>query len=288
MSAFRNSPNILFETTVTATRRLSPGFVRVTLGDGRLRDLAPYQLDQRIKIMLPVTGDYPAGLRAGLPEQGWRHEWRSVPDRERPWLRSYTAYRTRPAAGELDLDFYLHQPHGPASCWAVAARPGDRLLLSGPHIRAGQPGYGVQWAPGPATRVLIAADETAYPAVRGILPSLAPGVRATILLEAGAAADAATLDDVTAGHSVEVRLRGAARGGTVLTAMVGDWLAEHGPAAAGAGSRFYAWIATESSKIAHVRRLFTEAHISPEQVHTQGYWHDRPVRDEAVNEGTLT
>ncbi|EEP71132.1 siderophore-interacting protein [Micromonospora sp. ATCC 39149] len=162
MSAFRNSPNILFETTVTATRRLSPGFVRVTLGDERLRDLAPHQLDQRIKIMLPVTGDYPAGLRAGLPEQGWRREWQSVPDRERPWLRSYTAYRTRPAAGELDLDFYLHQPHGPASGWAAAARPGDRLLLSGPHIQAGQPGYGVQWEPGPAARVLIAADETAY------------------------------------------------------------------------------------------------------------------------------
>ncbi|MFI2665431.1 siderophore-interacting protein [Micromonospora carbonacea] len=283
MSAFRNSPNVLFETTVTATRRLSPGFVRVTLGDERLRELAPHQRDQRIKIMLPVGGDYPAGLRAGLPEQGWRREWRSTPDRERPLLRSYTAYRTRPAAGELDLDFYLHQPHGPASTWAAGARPGDRLILSGPHVRAGQPGYGVQWEPGPATRVLIAADETAYPAVRGILTSLGPGVRATVLLEAGTAADAGTLDDVTAGHSVEVGLRDGARGGTALAAMVGDWLAEHGAAAAGAGSRFYAWAATESSRIAHLRRLFTEAHIAPERVHTQGYWHDRPARKEIAD-----
>ncbi|MFI9641172.1 siderophore-interacting protein [Micromonospora sp. NPDC051925] len=283
MAAFRNSPNVLFETVVTATRRLSPGFVRVTLGDERLRELAPHQLDQRIKIMLPVTGDYPAELRAGQPEQEWRREWRSIPDRERPWLRSYTAYRTRPAAGELDLDFYLHQPHGPASGWAAAARPDDRLLLSGPHVRAGQPGYGVQWEPGPADQVLIAADETAYPAVRGILPSLGPGVRATVLLEAGAAADAATLDDVTGGHSVEVRLRGGDRGGTALTALVGDWLAEHGAAAAGSGTRFYAWVATESSKIAQVRRLFTAADVDPQQVHTQGYWHDRPSRDEAVD-----
>ncbi|MEU4565869.1 siderophore-interacting protein [Micromonospora sp. NPDC023956] len=283
MSAFRNSPNILFETTVTATRRLSPGFVRVTLGDERLRDLAPHQLDQRIKIMLPTTGDYPAGLRAGLPEQVWRREWRSVPDRERPWLRSYTAYRTRPTAGELDLDFYLHQPHGPASGWAAGARPGGRLILSGPHVQAGQPRYGVQWEPGPATRVLIAADETAYPAVRGILPSLGPGVRATVLLEAGAAADAATLDDVTAGHSVEVGLRGGARGGTVLTAMVGDWLAEHGAAAAGLGNHFYAWAATESSRITQVRQLFAEVRIAPERVHTQGYWHDRPAREEVAD-----
>ncbi|MEV4845131.1 siderophore-interacting protein [Micromonospora matsumotoense] len=280
MSAFRNSPNILFETAVTATRRLSPGFVRITLGDERLRELAPHHLDQRIKIMLPVAGDYPAELRAGLPEQEWRREWRAIPNPERPRLRSYTAYRTRPAAGELDLDFYLHQPHGPASGWAAAARPGDRLLLSGPHVGAGHPGYGVQWEPGPAMRVLIAADETAYPAVRGILPSLGPGVRATVLLEAGTVADAATLDDVTASHPVEVRLRGGAPGGTVLTAMVGDWLAGHGPAAAAAEANFYAWTATESSRIAEVRRLFTEAGIDPERVHTQGYWHDRPTRDE--------
>ncbi|OWV12954.1 hypothetical protein B5D80_02090 [Micromonospora wenchangensis] len=280
MSAFGNSPNVLFATTVTATRRLSPGFVRVTLGDERLREMAPYQLDQRIKIMLPVDGDYPGELRAGLPEQTWRREWRSIPGGVRPRLRSYTAYRTRPAAGELDLDFYLHQPHGPASGWAAAARPGDRLLLSGPHVAAGQPGYGVQWEPGPATRVLIAADETAYPAVRGILSGLGPGVRATVLLEAGDAADAATLDDVTAGHRVEVRLRGDARGGTTLTGLVADWLAGHGRAAATAGTDFYAWAATESSKIAVLRRLFTEANVDPEQVHTQGYWHDRPAREE--------
>ncbi|WFE95565.1 siderophore-interacting protein [Micromonospora sp. WMMD987] len=280
MSAFGNSPNILFGTVVTATRRLSPGFVRVTLGDEGLREMAPYHLDQRIKILLPVGGDHPAGLRAGLPEREWRRVWRAVPAGERPRLRSYTAYRTRPAMGELDLDFYLHQPHGPASGWASTARPGDRLLLSGPHVRAGQPGYGVQWEPGPATRVLIAADETAYPAVRGILSGLGPQVRATVLLEAGLAADAATLDDVTAGHPVEVRLRAGARGGAVLTAMVGDWLAEHGPAAAASGAHFYAWIATESSKIAQVRMLCAEAQIDPKQVHTQGYWHDRPTRDE--------
>ncbi|GGM26010.1 siderophore-interacting protein [Micromonospora yangpuensis] len=280
MSAFRNSPNVLFETTVTATRQLSPGFVRVTLGDERLRELAPYQLDQRIKIMLPVAGDYPAGLRAGLVEQDWRRAWRSVPDRERPQLRSYTAHRTRPAAGELDLDFYLHQPHGPASGWAAAAQPGERLLLSGPHVGAGQPRYGVQWEPGPAVRVLVAADETAYPAVRGILSGLGPQVRATVLLEAGTAADAASLDDVTAGHEVEVRLRGGARGGTVLTAAVGDWLAEHGRSAAGAGNGFYAWTATESSRIARVRGLFAEAGVDSTRVHTQGYWHDRPTRDE--------
>ena len=85
---------------------------------------------------------------------------------------------------------------------------------------------------------------------------------------------------MTPSHPVEVRLRGGAPGGTVLTAMVGDWLAGHGPAATSAEANFYAWTATESSRIAEVRRLLTEAGIDPERVHTQGYWHDRPTRDE--------
>ncbi|TDC85823.1 hypothetical protein E1193_01940 [Micromonospora sp. KC606] len=65
--------------------------------------------------------------------------------------------------------------------------------------------------------------------------------------------------------------------------MVGDWLAEHGAAAAGSGTHFYAWAATESSRIAQVRRTFAEARIAPERVHTQGYWHDRPTREEVAD-----
>ena len=287
---------MLFETTVRAVRRLSPGFVRITLGGPRLGVFAPYQLDQRIKILLAATDGYPAMFQAGMPEWEWRQQWRALPERDRPVLRSYTAYQVRPEAAEVDLDFYIHQPPGPASNWAANARVGDPLLISGPDVRAGQPAYGVQWEPGDATHVLIAADETAYPAVRGILPSLGPKVRATLILEAGTREDIGTLDDVLAGHRVEVRLRGNARddnarggnasadnagagntrGGDALVAGVDEWLAAFGSRAAANAGAFYAWAATESTRVARIRQLFASAGIPAARVHTQGYWHDRP------------
>lgn len=271
---FRTSPNVLFATVVTRVVRLSPGFVRVTLTGPDLGVFAPYGLDQRIKILLGEPCD---GLLPGLPEREWRRVWRAVPEHRRPVLRSYTAYEVRPDARELDLDFYVHDPAGPASEWALAARPGDPLLVSGPDVRAGAPDHGVQWCPGGATeRVLLAADETAYPAVRGILAALPAGVRATVLLEAGHAADAATLDDVTAGHDAHVLLRDGRRGGQALVAAVEAWAAEHGPAAAAAGDAFYAWVATESTRLAGARAALAGAGLAPERVHTQGYWHDRP------------
>ena len=211
--SFTASPNALFATHVARTARLSPGFVRLTLTGPDLDRFAPYGLDQRVKILL--GGPCPE-LAPGLPEREWRRVWRAVPEDRRPVLRSYTAYEVRPATREIDLDFYVHDPAGPASDWALGAAPGDPLLVSGPDVTAGRPAHGIQWEPGPdVRRVLVAGDETAYPAIRGILAALPRSVRADVLLEAGDPADAATLDDVThgPGRSAHVVLRAGAPGG---------------------------------------------------------------------------
>lgn len=273
---FATSPNVLFATHVLRTERLSPGFVRVTLTGPGLERFAPHGLDQRVKILL---GEPCPELVPGLPEREWRRVWRAVPDDRRPVLRSYTAYTVRPRERELDLDFYVHEPAGPASDWALAAAPGDPLLVSGPDVRAGRGTHGIQWEPGPAvTEVLLAGDETAYPALRGILSALPAAVRVHVLLEAGDPADAATLDDVTRapGRSVDVVERDGAPGGTALAAALARWADRHGRAAADLGAGFYAWAATESTRVRAVRDALHGAGLGATRVHTQGYWHDRP------------
>jgi NADPH-dependent ferric siderophore reductase len=273
---FTASPNALFATRVVRAARLSPGFVRLTLAGPGLDRFAPYGLDQRVKILL---GDPCPELAAGLPEREWRRVWRAVPEHRRPALRSYTAYAVRPADREIDLDFYVHDPAGPASDWALRAAPGDPLLVSGPDVTAGRPAHGIQWEPGPdVRRVLVAGDETAYPAIRGILTALPRHVVAHVLLEAADPADAATLGDVThgPGRSVAVVLRDGAPGGTALSAAIARWARQHGPVAADLGAGFYAWAATESTRVRAVRDALHGAGLDPARVHTQGYWHDRP------------
>lgn len=279
-SLFAASPNVLFATRVARVRRLSPGFVRVTLTGPQLARFAPHGLDQRIKILL---GPPCPELVPGTPERAWRRVWRAVPQERRPVLRSYTAYAVRPEVGEIDLDFYVHDPAGPASDWALTAAPGDPLLVSGPDARAGRPDHGVQWEPGDAVReVLVAGDETAFPAVRGILTALPPGVGARVLLEAGDPADAATLDDVTAGRTASVLLRGDLPGGAALAAGVAAWAREHGAAAGALGAAFYAWVATESTRVGGVREAVLASGVPSARLHTQGYWHDRAGRPRAA------
>ena len=50
----------------------------------------------------------------------------------RPAIRTYTVRRFDAGAGELDVDFVLHDGHGPAADWARDVRPGCWVGVSEP------------------------------------------------------------------------------------------------------------------------------------------------------------
>ncbi|ARK04106.1 MULTISPECIES: siderophore-interacting protein [unclassified Cellulosimicrobium] len=285
---FHRSPNVLFPTTVARVHDVGPRLVRVTLAGPDLAGCADVGLDQRVKILLPGPGADRLARRARLADEStWRREWSALDDDVRPVMRSYTPVAVRPEVAEVDLDLYLHEPAGPASAWARRAAVGDRVLLSAPHARFGVTDHGTQWDPGPAVgHVLLVADETSAPAVRGILASLGPDVRAHVLVEADDPADA-PLGDVPATVRVEhvprLRRRGAER---AVLGAVRDWAAVHGRSAASAGDGFYAWCATESATVARVRAELVAAGVARSRVHAQGYWHDRARPDATVRRGT--
>ncbi|MEU3600407.1 siderophore-interacting protein [Streptomyces sp. NPDC006798] len=273
--SFDTSPNVLFETRVRAVRRPSPGFVRLTLTGPRLDVFAPYGLDQRVKILIP-DGGYPAVFDEDLlPEARWRSRWRELPAAERPTMRSYTPSAVRPGPREVDLDFFVHTRPGPASAWALSAREGERVLVSGPDARPGRPTHGIQWEPGPATRVLIAGDETAFPAIRNIVSTLDASVRAEIFLEAEDDADAEAVGAAPDGGTVTVRRRHGGDPAGPLFGEIDTWARAYGAEAAALGRGFYAWLATESTRVARLRDRLRDAGIAPDRLHAQGYWHDR-------------
>ncbi|WP_017595836.1 siderophore-interacting protein [Nocardiopsis potens] len=282
MAPFQDSPNVLFAARVCAVRRPSPGFARLTLTGPHLDRFGAYGLDQRIKILMP-SGPLPEALDTGgepLGEADWRARLRSLPAAERPAMRSYTVAAARPADREVDIDFYLHSPPGPAGELAARARGGERLLLSGPDAARGRPCHGIQWHPGPAARVLLAGDETAFPAIRNILASLDPAVRAEVIVEAGDPADAAWPAEGRPGAEPTAVLRTGGRPGAAggegpngpLRAAVEAWSLSHGGEAAALGTGFYAWLAAESTAVARMRDRLRGAGIAPDRVHAQGYW----------------
>jgi NADPH-dependent ferric siderophore reductase len=87
-------------------------------------------------------------------------------------LRSYTARRQDPTAGEIEIDFVLHGD-GPAAAWAAAARPGAVLAVAGAASLAERP---ARW-------LLLAGDETALPAISRLLAAAAPETTGVAFLE---------------------------------------------------------------------------------------------------------
>jgi NADPH-dependent ferric siderophore reductase len=279
-SADPHPPYRLFETRVMRTERPSPAFVRVTLVGPTLHLFAPWGLDQRIKLVLPrpdgAGGGWAgplAGDLDGMAPDEWRHRVAGMPPAERHPLRTYTPRAVRPEQGEVDVDLLVHEPAGPASAWALGARPGDRLLISGPDVRADDRRHGIQWRPAlPPTRVLLVGDEAAVPAIAGIARTLVADACGVVLVEADAPDAWPPIDARPDGVEVRDVRRIPGRPGAALTAALATWAGEHAAAAIADGPRFAAWIAAESAAVPALRAAVAAEGVDPARIQAQGYW----------------
>jgi len=147
-------------TSVRRTEQVSPHIIRVTLGGGQLDRFEYKGFDQWFRLAIPVH----AGDRFdNLPERfgfGGLLKFATLPKGTRPVIRNYTIRRFDQEAGELDIDFIVHGAEGVGGPWAASVEPGTGVALVD---------QGCGWAPVPAERSLIVADESGMPAALGIL-----------------------------------------------------------------------------------------------------------------------
>ena len=135
-----------FAVRLADRERIGASFVRMTLTGDDLADCSPTLLDQRVKLLL--GGD----LAAMTASADWYATWRSLPDDQRPALRTYTLSAVRPEHHEVDIDVVIHEPaSGPASAFAANAPLGSELVLvAGDRTVEGHDGVGGAWDPRPA------------------------------------------------------------------------------------------------------------------------------------------
>jgi NADPH-dependent ferric siderophore reductase len=305
MTATHSLPMILDEVEVVAVERLSPTYVRVELGSPVLAEFGVEGplYDQRVKLVFPNdAGTLPSFERA---DESWFATWLEIPASERGHMRTYTVREVRGTGADsrLVVDLVLHLEEGatgPGSAWAARASVGDRLVLVGP--RKGQPFGGIEFAPGNARMLLMAADETAVPATCSILEDLPAAARGIAFLEVPHPADVQDVD-----HPVGVEVLWLPRGeeplGARLHTAVLDYLGtgarplvepedvdpnlwetpDHssagenvGSVGSGAEERYadlYAWIAGESGVVTALRRhLVKDLGMGRRQVAFMGYW----------------
>ncbi|MFI7414813.1 siderophore-interacting protein [Streptomyces sp. NPDC049627] len=250
------APFRFFSLQVVRTRQLGPSMVRVTFSGPDLHAFHSDGRDQSLSLFLPHPGQTEPRVPLELGD-GWWQGWRELPDDVRAVMRSYTLRSLRRNPDEIDIDFVLHTPTGPASRWASQAGPGDRVLLLGPAIADNR---AIRFRPPEDTGlVVIWGDETAVPAVSAILESLPAGIRARVWLEVR---DAGGIQDLMSEADAEITWLVREDG---LDAIRATRL----PGA----ERPYVWIAGESGQVKALRRHFVgERGIDRRRVTFVGYW----------------
>lgn len=257
----------LLRLEVVRTERLSPHWMRITLGGGDIARFSPMGYDQWFRLFLPHRGDSAGEGLERIPAKansilGYLSYLR-IPEGIRPVMRNYSvrAYRASGPSGgaELDVDFVLHgsgPTAGPASRWAETAAVGESVVIID---------EGTGFAPERGVdRVLLLGDETAAPALAGICASLPVDATGTVVVEAPSADDVLAFE---APVGVEVRwlVRDAA-------ASPGTPALEALHALGAPSSDTHAFIAGEQSLPTAARRHLVGLGHPKERISFVGYW----------------
>lgn len=122
--------------------------------------LSPRHAGAHIKLFFP-RGDQRIPVLPKLGPKGpiW------PPPHLKPVVRTYSIRHYCPQTGELTVEFVLHDHGGPASQWAAAVQPGQRIGLAGPGPVL--PVLSVRERP-----ILMVGDLSARPAITAILRAL--------------------------------------------------------------------------------------------------------------------
>lgn len=239
-----------FAMTVVGTADLAPNVRRVTFHADEFADHDHTGADEYFGLLMPPAG----AAEVTMPSEdriNVRQAIRRMPEDQRPDLRWYTIRRLRRAEREIDVDFVLHGVAGPGSRWASRAEPGQKV-----GFRAGNATY-VPAHPGPQ---LLAADETALPALSAILEARE---------DADIHAFVEVPDDsyrlpIDCDRQVTWLTRGDDAPGTRLLPAVAE------VDTTGLG---YAWLCGESALATGLRRhLVKERGVDRRRVMFSGYW----------------
>lgn len=246
---------------VRAIRDVSPGLRRITFTGPRVADMVVAGPDQRIKLFLPPPGGGPWVPPGGAD---WYADWLATPEEQRVIMRTYTVRALRPEQAELDIDFAMHGRLGPAANWSYDVAVGNEVAFLVPYSvdttsTKGLLMSGVDYVPPATSRSrLLVADETALPALEGILEQLPPEVHATAYVEVAGTEDIRPLS-----CSGKADVNWVVKPDTVLDAVRSAVL----PA-----DLDYAWVAGESAMIKHVRRHLVAEGLPKPSISFQGYW----------------
>ena len=246
----RAKPRLL---TVKAARYLTPNMIRVTFSGPELEDFPEGREGGNCKLLLPDPhenrGDFADRLDNGPT----------------PVRRTYTVRHFRRDVLELDVDFVAHGEEGPASRWAILARPGGFLGFAGPSLPK-VTHYEADW-------YLVAADPSALPMAAATLEAMPRDAKGVAVFEVATPEDCQEID-APAGIDIHWIMHPDPH--SLSTRQEEFIRALRWPS-----GRIQACVAGESGVIRRLRTLLLqEKRLPREDSYISGYWKIGLVEDE--------
>jgi len=141
--------------SVAQVERITPNMIRIVFTGDDLTDFISLAPDDHVRLFFPVLG--------GEAES-----------------RHYTPRKFDTVNRTLVIDFAVHEA-GPATQWALHARPGDRLQVGGPRGSAVVPDDFDWW--------LLIGDESALPTIGRRIEEMRAGIKVISIVSVAGAAD---------------------------------------------------------------------------------------------------
>jgi NADPH-dependent ferric siderophore reductase len=236
--------------TVASIEDLTPTYRRIVLEGSDLDGFVSLGFDDHVKIFPVAEGQTPV-----LPTLGPDGPAFAEP---RPVMRDYTPRSYDAAARRLTLDFVTGHG-GPATEWAVAAKPGSVLGVGGPR--------GSFIVPTAYADHVLIGDETALPAIARRLEELPAGARAHVAVEVADAGSTLAFDSA-ADVSVTWVFRNGGPRGRAEALLAGVDTALSGVDRKDA----YVWVAAESAVAKALRTHVLALGFSAKSMKAAGYW----------------
>jgi len=293
------SPYRLYDLTLARRAALTPCLTRFTFTGPEVSRMTTVSPDQRVKLFFPDA----AGRPPDMPRQpDWYTIWKAQDEAARSPMRTYTIRHLRADMAEVDVDFVLHGDAGPASAWALRAQPGDRLQMTAPDGGFDGEIGGYEWKPPKGVReVLLIADETALPALCGILEQLrswpappavqafieAPGPGDRLPVPSWSRLEVTWLDRAGWTEDEPPMVAAARRARLLQPNAIGQSLPDVDVDAEILWDRadlhrhgFYAWVAGEAGSVLAIRHhLVKQRGLDRRALNLMGYWRRGRVLD---------
>ncbi len=225
---------------------MTPNMLRLTFSGEAMLGFPTDAASANIKLLLPHPDQSAADYRASLMGEGLK-----------PIKRTYTVVEYRDSSNELDLDFALHDDSGPATRFAVNAKPGDQVGIAGPSAP--------KLVDTSADWFLIAGDMTALPAIEANLKTLPNNAKGHIVIEVQTAEDQREFELPEAMTITWLLNPHPQAGSSELANTVKNLEWFHGTP--------NVWVAGESSTVRELRAYFAKTkELDRLHRYTSGYW----------------